>query len=53
MFIDTLISTKALHAEETEKEFWNRRNKANKTEEKRKLEENRGKIKTIQENTLT
>jgi hypothetical protein len=29
-----------MHAQETEKEFWKRRNKANKKEEKQKLEEN-------------
>ncbi len=48
-----LFSTITMHAQETEKEFWKRRNKTNKKEEKQKLEENSEKIKTIQENTLT
>jgi hypothetical protein len=48
-----LFSTITMHAQETEKELWKRRNKANKKEEKQKLEENRGKIKTIHEKTLT
>jgi hypothetical protein len=38
-----LFSTITMHAQETEKEFWKRRNKANKKEEKQKLEEIEGK----------
>jgi hypothetical protein len=48
-----LFSTITMHAGGSEKEFWNGRNKASKKEEKQKLEKNRGKIKTIHENTLT
>jgi hypothetical protein len=34
-----------MHAQESEKELWKRRNKASKKEEKQMLEENWGKIK--------